>query len=343
MTIPAPIDVPFPPGPRGDQQGGLSRPRRVLRRSRHRLPQGDPRLLRRRLPLSAARRHRLGDDVRSEGARAVEGARRRSRHAAEAIYARVTNAALDGKPADMTITMHSCRGNFRSTFIASGGYEFVAEQLLGAHQSRRLFPRIRHRARRRLRAAALPAEGQEAAGARPRHLEDAASWRSKDDDQAPHRRGDEIRRARPALPVAAMRLRLDRGRQRAGRGRAVGEAAHDRGTGRGGVGRRMSSAERSAAVPRRPCRQPAALRAAEGGARQARARRDHAPSSSRRSRTARSRTIIKKQEDIGLQVHHRRRIPPRLLELRFPRRARTASRPISASARSSSRARSRSR
>jgi 5-methyltetrahydropteroyltriglutamate--homocysteine methyltransferase len=46
-------------------------------------------------------------------------------------YAKLTNAALDGKPADMTITMHSCRGNFRSTFIASGGYEFVAEQLLG--------------------------------------------------------------------------------------------------------------------------------------------------------------------------------------------------------------------
>ncbi len=46
-------------------------------------------------------------------------------------YARVTNAALEGRPADMVITMHSCRGNFRSTFIASGGYEFVAEQLLG--------------------------------------------------------------------------------------------------------------------------------------------------------------------------------------------------------------------
>jgi 5-methyltetrahydropteroyltriglutamate--homocysteine methyltransferase len=46
-------------------------------------------------------------------------------------YARLTNAALEGRPADMTITMHSCRGNFRSTFIASGGYEFVAEQLLG--------------------------------------------------------------------------------------------------------------------------------------------------------------------------------------------------------------------
>jgi len=46
-------------------------------------------------------------------------------------YARVTTAALESKPADMAITMHSCRGNFRSTFIASGGYEFVAEQLLG--------------------------------------------------------------------------------------------------------------------------------------------------------------------------------------------------------------------
>jgi 5-methyltetrahydropteroyltriglutamate--homocysteine methyltransferase len=46
-------------------------------------------------------------------------------------YARLTNAALEGRPADMTVTMHSCRGNFRSTFIASGGYDFVAEQLLG--------------------------------------------------------------------------------------------------------------------------------------------------------------------------------------------------------------------
>ncbi len=48
-----------------------------------------------------------------------------------AHYARVTNAALAGRPADMVITMHSCRGNFRSTFIAQGGYEPVAERLLG--------------------------------------------------------------------------------------------------------------------------------------------------------------------------------------------------------------------
>ena len=48
-----------------------------------------------------------------------------------AQYARMTNAALAGRPADMVVTMHSCRGNFRSTFIAQGGYEFVAEHLLG--------------------------------------------------------------------------------------------------------------------------------------------------------------------------------------------------------------------
>jgi 5-methyltetrahydropteroyltriglutamate--homocysteine methyltransferase len=46
-------------------------------------------------------------------------------------YTRVTNEALAGRPADMVVTMHSCRGNFRSTFIAEGGYEHVAERLLG--------------------------------------------------------------------------------------------------------------------------------------------------------------------------------------------------------------------
>jgi 5-methyltetrahydropteroyltriglutamate--homocysteine methyltransferase len=46
-----------------------------------------------------------------------------------AIYARMINRALEGKPADMTVTIHSCRGNFRSTFIASGGYEPFAERL----------------------------------------------------------------------------------------------------------------------------------------------------------------------------------------------------------------------
>ena len=65
----------------------------------------------------------------------------------------------------------------------------------------------------------------------------SGSARKQGRAQAPHRRGGEIRRHRPALPVAAMRLRLDRGGQYPGRGRAMGEAAHDRRSGRGGVGR----------------------------------------------------------------------------------------------------------
>ena len=47
-----------------------------------------------------------------------------------AIYARMINAALSAKPADMIITTHVCRGNFRSTWVSEGGYEPVAEVLL---------------------------------------------------------------------------------------------------------------------------------------------------------------------------------------------------------------------
>jgi 5-methyltetrahydropteroyltriglutamate--homocysteine methyltransferase len=46
-------------------------------------------------------------------------------------YADLTNYAIADKPADMAITTHVCRGNFRSTWVAEGGYEPVAEVLLG--------------------------------------------------------------------------------------------------------------------------------------------------------------------------------------------------------------------
>jgi 5-methyltetrahydropteroyltriglutamate--homocysteine methyltransferase len=45
-------------------------------------------------------------------------------------YAHLINGALKGKPAEMVITTHVCRGNFRSTWISEGGYEPVAETLL---------------------------------------------------------------------------------------------------------------------------------------------------------------------------------------------------------------------
>ena len=45
------------------------------------------------------------------------------------VYAGMINAAMKHKPVDMTVSMHLCRGNFRSTFVASGGYEPIAELL----------------------------------------------------------------------------------------------------------------------------------------------------------------------------------------------------------------------
>ena len=46
-----------------------------------------------------------------------------------AIYRDMINTAISNRPDDMTITMHLCRGNFRSSWIAQGGYEPVAEML----------------------------------------------------------------------------------------------------------------------------------------------------------------------------------------------------------------------
>jgi 5-methyltetrahydropteroyltriglutamate--homocysteine methyltransferase len=49
-------------------------------------------------------------------------------------YVSMINEAIADRPADMVITMHICRGNFRSTWFSSGGYEPVAEILFGSCQ-----------------------------------------------------------------------------------------------------------------------------------------------------------------------------------------------------------------
>jgi len=48
------------------------------------------------------------------------------------IYARTISRALENRPANMTVTMHTCRGNFKSAFVASGGYEPVAEAMFSS-------------------------------------------------------------------------------------------------------------------------------------------------------------------------------------------------------------------
>ena len=44
-------------------------------------------------------------------------------------FIKVFNAALARKPAGMTVCTHLCRGNFRSSWVASGGYDYVADAL----------------------------------------------------------------------------------------------------------------------------------------------------------------------------------------------------------------------
>jgi methionine synthase II (cobalamin-independent) len=47
-----------------------------------------------------------------------------------AMYADAVNAAIRDVPDDMTVCIHTCRGNFKSTWLASGGYaDFVAERV----------------------------------------------------------------------------------------------------------------------------------------------------------------------------------------------------------------------
>ena len=46
-------------------------------------------------------------------------------------YIRQINAAVADRPAGMRITTHMCRGNYRSSWAAEGGYDFVAEALFG--------------------------------------------------------------------------------------------------------------------------------------------------------------------------------------------------------------------
>ena len=128
------------------------------------------------------------------------------------VYAGMINAAIAGIPADMTITMHLCRGNFRSTFIsAGGGYEPIAEMLFNTIKVNGYF---------------MEYDSARSGGFEPLRFvpkgktvvlglvtSKTGTLESQRRDQAPDRRGREVRRYRPALPVAAMRLRLDRGRQ----------------------------------------------------------------------------------------------------------------------------------
>jgi 5-methyltetrahydropteroyltriglutamate--homocysteine methyltransferase len=69
----------------------------------------------------------LNDPKQREHVAAIGGD---AEHQHEA-YIRHINEALAGRPEGMAVTTHMCRGNFRSSWVAEGGYDFVAEALFG--------------------------------------------------------------------------------------------------------------------------------------------------------------------------------------------------------------------
>ena len=111
---------------------------------------------------------------------------------------------------------------------------------------RPLHARIRHPARRQLRAAAVRAQGQ-GGGARPRQHQDLGDG-DRRRPQAPDRRGGEVHPARPARDQPAMRLRLRRGRQPDQRRRSEAQARAGGRDRAAGVGSRANR-------PRPPARQ----------------------------------------------------------------------------------------
>ena len=69
----------------------------------------------------------LNDPAQREHVREIGGD---AEHQHEA-YIRHINEALAGRPEGLAVTTHMCRGNFRSSWVAEGGYDFVAEALFG--------------------------------------------------------------------------------------------------------------------------------------------------------------------------------------------------------------------
>ena len=106
------------------------------------------------------------------------------------IYADMINAAIADAPADMMTAMHLCRGNFQSTFVASGGYEPVAEILFNAIKIQAYFMEYDSDRAGGFEPLRFVPKGK-TGGARPGDVE-VRQARIQGRAQAPHRRGGEI-------------------------------------------------------------------------------------------------------------------------------------------------------
>ena len=135
------------------------------------------------------------------------------------------NRALAGKPDDLAITTHLCRGNNQSMWAAEGGYDFVAEALFGDLNVDGFFLEYDDERSGTFEPLRFVPKTSSSCSdwSRP-----SAAARVQGPAQAPDRGGLAVRRRRPAVPLGPVRLLLHRGGQQAHDRRPAGQAAADR-------------------------------------------------------------------------------------------------------------------
>ena len=178
----------------------------------------------------------------------IEELRARGEHVEGLLetYADLINAAIARRPAEMTVSMHLCRGNFRSMHIASGGYDPVAEVLFNRINVDAYFMEYdTERAGTFAPLRFLPKGKTVVLGlvtSKTGELEAKDGLKRRIEEASKHVP------ARAARHQPAMRLRQHRGGQPAYRRRAVGEARAVRRGGAGGLGRGVARRRSGAAA-----------------------------------------------------------------------------------------------
>ena len=151
------------------------------------------------------------------------------------LYCRLVNDSIRDRPADMTICVHLCRGNFKSAWVAQGGYEPVAEILLNEMKIDGFF--LEYDDERSGDFAPLRFAPKSATIVLGLMSSKKAAAEPKDEVKRRIERGDQIRPARPMRAEPPVRLLLDRARQRPLRGRPMDQARAPRRDRRGSLGR----------------------------------------------------------------------------------------------------------
>ena len=122
-------------------------------------------------------------------------------------YIRHINEVLAGKPDGLRVTTHMCRGNYRSSWAAEGGYDFVAEALFGELESTASSSSTTTSARA---ASSRCGSCRREVGRARAGDHQARRARGHGRAQAADRAGGAVRGPRPVLPVPAVRLLVHR-------------------------------------------------------------------------------------------------------------------------------------